>query len=579
MTVRAVNLVDTVETSEILIETDEGAEQAGQQWVSVDDFHEVTILEAATLKADGRRLDVPPDQIFTRTFDEGSVNRMIVFPDVAKGDRLRYVTSRKQTRARTPGGFSFASRVYQDLGQAKATLSLDAPADMKLRIAVEGYRQHASEKDGRIIYEWEFEQLKRRKADWDELYVYKPAASLEVSSYSGWKEAGLDYCGPAEAAAVAAPEVARLASEITAGRTSRREQAEAVFDWIAANIASDGASLTNISLAPNAPASTLAKRKGTKNDVAALMRALLAAKGIDAVYALADSGGRLIENHQVPGLGFSDVLAYLPEFDVYADPSERFSSFGAPGEGRFGRQTLRCGPGGPVMTRMPGAAPGANNTFVKVEISVGANGKASGVATVSASGAGSAELKQSMAELKENGAGPVLTESLRRLALRGSAQAEPLKPVRSDAAALKVSFTLDEDLLAEDDPQTVIVGPRIVTRPFLIYGRNLRPGRTSDFYCAPADYRETIVYRLPAGWKPRELPADIDLKGGPAAFTARYRFQGDVLEVDRTFAMRTDGGACPAALAADVVPVAVAAERDGETRLVLVPSGAVEARR
>jgi transglutaminase-like putative cysteine protease len=577
VTVRAFNRVDSVETSEILIETEEGAEQASQQWVGLDDFHDVKVLEAATLKADGRRLDVGADQIFTRAFGGGLVNRVIVFPDAAKGDRLRYVVSRKQTRLRTPGGFSFASRIYEGSGQSKASLSLDAPAELKLHIAAGGYRQRTSRKNGRIFYEWKFEPGSWRRTGWDELYVYKAAAFLEVSSYPGWKEAGEDYCGPAGAAAKVTPEIASLASDIAAGRPSRRDQAEAVFDWVAANFASDGASLANDALAPNAPASTLAMRKGTRNDVAALTRALLAARGIEAVYALTGAGGRLFDQIHVPGLSFSDVLLYLPEFDVYADPSDRFTSFGAPQESRFGRQTLRCDPGGPVLARMPVAAPGANAVLVKSEVNVGANGRVSGVTMASARGASAAELRQSIAELKENGARLALTETLRRQGLRG--KAAPLELDGGKAAALKISFVLDENLLDEDDPRRVVVGPRVATRPFLVYGRNLRPGRSSGFYCAPIDYREIVVYRLPAGWKPRELPPDVDLKGGPARFVARYRFKGRVLEADRRFVAESDDAFCPAAMTADVARVAAAAERDAETRLIFAPLGAGAAQR
>jgi hypothetical protein len=76
-------------------------------------FMTVESLEAATLKSDGRRIDVPPDNILElelpdapqlRIFSADVRNRTIVFPDAAGG--TVHFRARVRERSPLPGGMS-----------------------------------------------------------------------------------------------------------------------------------------------------------------------------------------------------------------------------------------------------------------------------------------------------------------------------------------------------------------------------------------------------------------------------------------------------------------------------------------
>ena len=99
-TVRPDYLLDYEATVEYQIGTRAAAEDLAQQRVGVNEhFDDLQIVEAATLKADGRRLDVPPGKIMKKSssdhgaalFDADETIRIIIFPDVSPGDRIRYV--------------------------------------------------------------------------------------------------------------------------------------------------------------------------------------------------------------------------------------------------------------------------------------------------------------------------------------------------------------------------------------------------------------------------------------------------------------------------------------------------------
>ena len=572
------HLLEGTETTEILIGTAEGAERMSTRSISVsDEFMDHELIEAATLKADGRRLDVPADKIVTRVFGTGKPIKTIIFPDVAPGDRIRHVERGTQKRKSAPGeGFFFSVGRTNFQPQGSGSLTLDIPADVKLHIANSGYKQSAIQRDGRILYEWQPEPMQYEPEEIDELFVINTLQKLEVSSYADWQAVGEAFCRPAETVPSVTPEIGKLAGEIVSGRRGRLEEAKAIYDWLLLNIADNDIDLKPASWVPNAPTSTLAKRQGNSNDMSALLRALLAARGIEAHFALANSGSRIFDDETVPGLDFSKIILFVPEFDLYADPTVSFSTFGTLREAQYGTRVLRCGPGVPGLRRIPQATADDNHTEFKAELTIGEDGKASGTSILSATGTSAIDLKKFKSDADKGDAGSVMDERLSRFGLRGSARIENQVPKEREVAAMAVTFSIDENLLGENDAKTAMVGPGLVTRPFRAFERALRPERTEGFFCFPQTYRETVVYHLPKGWMPKALPKDVARTGGPAAFTARYKRLGETVEIERTFSIRPASSLCPAVMAKDIIPVVKAAARDAAERLIFVPAGIAE---
>jgi transglutaminase-like putative cysteine protease len=576
------NLMERSLTTEILIATKEGVERMSSRMVPVsDEIEEVEIIEAATLKADGRRLDVPADKIVTRALGKMKPVREIIFPDVAPGDRVRYTMHGRQKQKRTLGeGFFLDFGRWRLSPEPGGLVSLDVPYGMKLHIANDGYKEKISQSDGRTLYEWEPEPMDYRPGDFDKLFVVKYVQRLQISTYRDWEEIGEAYCRPAEAASPPAAEISKLAEEIALGRSARLEQARAIFDWIGANINDTEVSLDDAGWVPNSPTSTLAKRQGNSNDRAALMRALLIAKGIDAHFVLANTFGRTSDVFRVPAPDFSKIIVYVSEFDLYLDAAESFATFGTLDEGQYGTQVLRCGPGMPALTFVPQSSAGMNSASIRAELTIDAMGRATGTTTIAAKGTSADDLKRFKSEVEKKGVGPVMEEKLEGLGLRGSARIETRGASAGEEASMALSFSLDENLLGEDIAQPVIVGPRVAARPWRVFERVLRPARKlEDFFCFPKSYRETALYHLPEGWAPKALPKDVTRSGGPAEFSARYKWNGETLEIERIFALRTTNSICPASLANDILPVVRAAEKDGEEeRLTFVPKKLVESK-
>ncbi|MEX0632225.1 transglutaminase family protein [Serratia ureilytica] len=119
------------------------------------------------------------------------------------------------------------------------------------------------------------------------------------------------------------PGIQALADNITAGISDRREQAEALYRWVAQNIRYVAVYLGNGGLEPNSAQSILDNHYGDCKDHVVILEALLAAKGIASSPVLIgmDEGPIL---PKVPLLSrFNHAITYVPEFKLYRIPPIR----------------------------------------------------------------------------------------------------------------------------------------------------------------------------------------------------------------------------------------------------------------
>ena len=105
----------------------------------------IEILDAATVKADGRKIPVGPDRILdiapqvprdvamysdTRT-------KSVVFPDVAAGDSIRYVYRLKRFSTSWPG-FSWTAPLRTLARVKESEMTIDVPASLPLLVEHHG---------------------------------------------------------------------------------------------------------------------------------------------------------------------------------------------------------------------------------------------------------------------------------------------------------------------------------------------------------------------------------------------------------------------------------------------------------
>ncbi|MGI9384124.1 MAG: DUF3857 domain-containing protein [Methyloligellaceae bacterium] len=583
---RTGNLVDEERRVEIAIGNASAAARVAEQRVSVNEhFYDLEIVEAATLKADGRRLDVPADRIVrsaarrsqSAVFRANLTQRTIVFPDAGVGDRLVFVVRYRQKRVRVPGGAIVRTAFPAFARHTDATVTVEASAGQKLHLFAKGMRYSRTEADGRVVHKWTLSDQPSEAAEFRYTSPYDWAPRVFVSSFADWDAAGRAFYDRANEKARVTDEIAKLAGEIAKGKADRKAQARAIFNWVASNIRHVPVSLDLGSWVPHDAAAILQNRYGDSKDHATLMRALLAAQGIEAHYALVNIGP-LFKAYEIPMPAFGHVMLYLPEWDLYTNSSARASTFDLIPHLLHDKPVLRIGPAGAVAARTPPADANKSRAHVSASVVIKSDGTAEGESTASATGDGAFVLRTRVAAMDRDGAEAVFQRLYRRQNLDGTARIQS-RPVddRSEPYDLKVSFKIANPLLGEANGREVMTGPLLVDTPAKLVARILRRGRKRGFACKSLRYRQDITVSLPANWRPKQLPADIEMVQKMASYTARYRLTGNTLRVERALVFTTPSSSCKPSQAQHMRDVAETASRDADWRLVLVPANGKQA--
>jgi hypothetical protein len=382
--------------------------------------------------------------------------------------------------------------------------------------------------------------------------------------------AGHAFGGRAEPMSEPTPKVTHFADEITRGISNRKEQARVIFNWVASNIRYVSIILGAGGMVPHSAESILDNRYGDCKDHTTLMRAMLTAKGIKSEYALINTH-RAYKPHEIPMRRFNHVILYLPEFDLYVDPTATHSTFDSLPISLHDKPVLRCGYGKITSARVPPASADMHQTTITAHLKIGDDGKITGNTEITGLGDDAVTLRRFMASMERNGSEVVVKPLFDGLNVSGTAHFErrPSRD-RSEPYTLKAAFAIHDSVLGEINSMQMIYGPPVLYRPFGYLRRVIRAGRTDDFVCDPVTYRERLIYTLPEGWTPQSLPKDIKRVGGPAEFSSQYVLRGQTLEVHRTYTMNPTNSVCPAAMAEQIAPVIKAAVRDASERLTLI---------
>lgn len=423
----------------------------------------------------------------------------------------------------------------------------------------------------RIIHEWTFQPLPYTPPEDHTVSTVDYAPRVWVSSFKDTQAAGDAFCKRAVPMSEVTPAIQELAAKITVGTDGRRDQARAIFNWVASNVRYISTDLNSGGWVPNPAGSILQNRYGDCKDHATLMRALLAAKGVQSELVEINSAA-VYKPFPIPLQHYDHLILYVPEFDAYVDPTAKYSTFDSLPDHLSDKPALHCGVDGKVrMSRVPPSSETVHTLVVKGNVTIHADGSATGEATVTGTGSGAETLRQFSAQIERSGTEAALKARFDSLNVNGTARIERQSPDdRSEPYSVRMTFTISDSYLGEDNSRVISAGPDLIDEPFWVFKRVVRAGRTVDFPCLPTSFRQDITYTLPPGWVPRP-PANVSQKAGPVEFSARYVHNGRTFEAHRSYVLRTKGSVCPAAMAKTLVPVIKAAVHDANEWLAIVP--------
>lgn len=285
----------------------------------------VDIVEAYTQKADGRKVPVAADQIKEQQeqasaeapmFQDSRV-KVVIFPDVAVGDRMVLRYQRHRTTAMFPGQFEdlYAPDFYEN---QQIHFTYDMPADMPLFADVRGFKAaEPTTANGRKIYRWDLQPTEKNRVEVGSVAYTDYGQRLAVSTFTDYKQLAQAYAVRAQVEVT--PAITQLARELTANLDSPRSKALVLSDWVRKNIRYVAVYVGNGGVVPHAAQAVLDNRYGDCKDHVALLEALLKAVAIESSPALINLGDAYLLP-KVPTLGLlNHAITYVPTLDLYLD--------------------------------------------------------------------------------------------------------------------------------------------------------------------------------------------------------------------------------------------------------------------
>lgn len=543
--------------------------EAGQQ--------QLEIVEALTIKADGRRVPVTEDKIVDIApqvsrevaFYTDLRTRSIVFPDLEAGDSIRYVYRLINFGNVWPR----YSRNTVWFASSRVKLServFDFPSSMHVEVEHHGIGYHVEHLTGRTrhVFTWSNPSPVDGEAGATSDFDWGPR--LAISAYGSYTEMGDFYARGHIEAAMVTPEITSLAATIVGAAADHEAEARLIYDWVARNIRYVGVAVGQGKLTPISAGETIRNRYGDCKAQVALLAALLAARGIASEPVLINANIARYVLPDPPVATFNHVILYVPELDRYVDSTWQHASFGVLPWGHYGKPVIHAVASKSRIARVPAEKTTDNFSEVHTIARVSPDGHLSGTTHEMAKG--------SMAgDLRTYGFDTSPSKAAAQLRHFGSAGTGKWTKTTSDPSVPQVElvgeFELSDKMdLSAGEPLLPPVGLRFTVRPGVaLMGAHDKP-RRHPFPCHAGRQVETIEVAFPPDVQPSRLPVDKHWKTSNAEYHATYEFSKGTLLVHREFLAHPDEQVCQPETSRALVDLLSNISRDLRSMIIFAAS-------
>jgi len=533
-------------------------------------LQDLTILEAYTLKPDGRHVAVPAANIQDRDVIAGGgpmysdfKGKVIIFPNVEVGDTVVYTARYTQKVPMFPGQFSFMESfpgsVVVDDREISVSAPLAGPTLQTFAAGIDGGRQ--PDADGRAHWSWHWKNAV--VADADDVVPPDERPRLLISSFKDFGALAQSYEDRAHAMAAVTPEIQAQADTITAGLTAPADQARALYTWVARNIRYAGNCIGVGSVVPHAAGLVLDNRLGDCKDHTALLQALLAAKGIESSPVLINSGNRYkLPELPVPSY-FNHVINYIPSLDLYADSTSDFIPFGSLPFGEAGKVALHTEHFKGVE-HTPVAAWKDYEAHLNVQVKIHADGSADGVVQNTAAPLSAMGPRQYFAGRDAADESDVVHHVFADKGFQAEGAVQHEDPhAGTNPYRFGITFALKNMLDLPGAGAFPVTSVYNGPMPLSIWAQ-FAAGKPVEhsFGCNGSFSVEDFQYELPAGMKILWLPRDVHVSAPNANYDATYKQVEQVITVHRALQYRIDTHLCTPEEGEAMRPLAQAVAKD-----------------
>lgn len=520
----------------------------------------VDVLEAYTRKADGRRIDVPKEN-YQVNINQGRENGgpifsdfstvSVVFPDLAAGDTIVFGYRISQREPIFPGHFD-TGEVFDRYTRFDAvTAGVEYPTSLAVHFEGRGMQQTVSTPaPGRKAVQWRWSNVNPARNTRRDYSVFDPdqEVGFDFSTFSDHAAIAAAYGKRADPKAAVTERVRALAAEIVGSRSSPREQAQALYEWVATKITYGGNCVGVGTVVPRDLDVVLDNRMGDCKDHATLLQALLAARGIPSHQALVNAGSV----HTLPRIArvsaVNHVINHLPTLGLYVDSTAGNTPFSHLPVGLRGKPVLVAGAGG-AGARLPVPANANDQKTVSV-LKIAADGSLSGTVEAYLKGDVAIGMREWARQLPPESRPDMARQMLRSMGLSGSGSLEMDDPTElRDSYHMKLTLARVEKFVKTPGSGAFHIAPLIGGATI---GRIISPGSDEPAAhpssCTNGSSTELYTIELPKGMRVTALPEAARFSSSVQRYEASYSRKGSVIQVRRFVEDRTPTAVCQEAL-------------------------------
>lgn len=516
----------------------EGARAIGTFSLPVNQALEtLDILDAYTVKTDGTRIRTAPGSQWTqygRAPEESGGPRWphtnvrhIHFANVGPGDRTILHLRRHQHTPALPGWISLSEVLSPSIEFDAFRLRIEAPPDLPLHVVASGMSLDHAQVDGTQV--WTATASSRTPTlHRDGVTPASPPPRLLASTYANHEMLAHAYASQSRPMARVTPGVRALARQITREADRPLTQARAIHDWVRRHIRYDAVYLGVGGWTPRDAQEILRTRFGDCKDQVLLMQALLAAVSIEAVPALVHTNDDYTLSELPVAFSFNHVILYLPQWQLFLDPTASDVPFGALPWSSAGKPAAVALADGGRILNTPVFRAEDNQLSITTTLTIRPDGSAHTTTHIAARGHAATLVRDYLTRIPAGMDVFVVPGLLRQRGLQGTGQINH-SPAHADDLVQDLDLEADMVNLRDDlENQPLTPGP-VVPLPFSILiqmggpAAASRPGRS---VCAPMIAREDFELHLPTGLQIRHHPVDlVETHPDGIHFEARYSYR------------------------------------------------------
>ena len=551
LTVKADGTYDEITDYTARIETEQGANDYGQESISYSNSHEtLKILEAYIIQPNGMRVNVPEKAIFDKSegIEDGAASfsdtryKLIIYPNVQVGSQLHYKTKRTVHTQEFRGNFFYSEISPPQFRIKYAEINLIASKKLPLKFDIEGMQGgQLPDLNGQNRYRYTFKQDYALASESGMVNVLDFAPHFFVSSFTDQVAFGKAYQTAAFPMTKVTPAIQKVADEVTRNIADKPSQIKALYYWVAKNIRYVAIHLGNGGVVPHSSDEILKNRYGDCKDHVTLFEALLRAKGIESSPALINLG-QAYKLPRVPVFRpLNHVITYIPSLDLYLDSTAQFTPFGTLPTAAMDKPVILT-----ALNKL-GHTPfgkSADHTITnKAKLIVLKNGDIQGTSETTAIGWYENDLRSDrfnelneadhkiinrrLNAFNENGVGNIKTTDAQDFS----------KPYKEHA-----SFILDA--------QSNIPGPaglKVPVGPMQISMTSMdKPLAKTNFpfSCYTRTMRDEYTIEFPDNLKIKSIPKDVKYHDDEMTYSSQYKLRNKTLHVTREFKTERSSMVC-----------------------------------